>query len=162
MVEPYKSNLIPDHWQTAPRRTIKGKLVAISGLRLKQRDTWLIHPRTRVFSKYSIAELTVTDEKSVNPGSNINSVLYIGFLEIQKGGVVIAGDIVALDGREIGNVRGFSDIHVPNHINIMVEGNREYLDKFVTPYQNSSIVDLELKIEDDVSFRRNSKISKIE
>lgn len=157
MAEPYESQKIPDHWNTAPKRTIVGIIVAVSGLRLEHRDTWLMHPRTRVFPKYEIAELTLTDEELANPGQQINSVLYVGFLEMQQGGVVIAGDSVYIAGKKIGVVGGFSDIHGPNHLNIMVKGNQGIIKNYLTPYSNSSVVKLDFNLEDEVIFGKNTK-----
>ncbi|MFW9853601.1 MAG: DUF6917 domain-containing protein [Candidatus Thorarchaeota archaeon] len=157
MAEPYESQKIPDHWNSSPKRAVLCRIVAISGLRLKQRDTWLMHPRTRTFPKFEIAEMTITDEELANPGHQINSVLYIGFLEVQQGGVVIAGDSVSISEKEIGVVGGFSDIHEPNHLNIMVKGNPDIIGKYITPYSDASVVKLDFNVEDEVVFGRHAK-----
>lgn len=155
MVEPYKAKKIPDHWKTAPKKDVEGKIVAISGLRLEKRGTWLMHPRTRSLRRCDIAELTVTDQEDAEPGGKVNSVLYIGFLEIEDGGVLVSGDSVYINGKKIGTVAGFSDIHCPNHLNIMVKALDEYSKKNIHPYSDASIAGLDYKIRDQVIFSNN-------
>ncbi len=152
MVEPYKAKKIPDHWKTAPKKDVKGRIVAISGLRLEKRGTWLMHPRTRSLRKHDITELTVTDQDDAEPGVKVNSVMYIGFLEIEDGGVIVEGDRVLVAGEELGTVAGFSDIHCPNHLNIMVKTHEHYSEKNIQPYPDARIAKLDHKIKDDVLF----------
>jgi len=152
MSEPYKAKKIPDHWKTSPKTQVKGKLVAISGLRLERRGTWLMHPRTRACPKHTILELTVTDEEGIEPGTQVNSVTYIGFMEVASGGIVVSGDPFILDGKKIGIVAGFSDIHCPNHLNIMITCNKEFIDKYVTNSVDSTITKLPYKLDDEVVF----------
>lgn len=154
MSEPYKMKKIPDHWKTSPKRMVMGNLVALSGLRLTNRGTWLMHPQTRACPKYSILELTITDEDSIGPGTQVNSVLYIGFLEVANGGIIVAGEPIRIQEMNIGSVAGFSDIHCPNHLNVMISGTKEFSSKFLVKSQNSMIVKMPFKLEDRVVFGR--------
>lgn len=156
MAEPYKAKKIPDHWKTAPKRLVIGNIVALSGLRLTKRGTWLMHPKTRACPKNCILELTVTDEEEIVPGTQVNSVMYIGFLEITQGGVIVCGDPVKIQGKKIGTVVGFSDIHCPNHLNVMVAGTKDVATKYVEPSTDTSIVKMKFKLEDEVVFGRKS------
>lgn len=152
MEEPYKEQKIPNHWTGAPKISVEGRIVAISGLRLTGRATELMHPLTRAFRKYDIGEITLTNEQSAIPGSQVNSVLYIGFVEIEVGGVVVSGDAVRIGGKNIGSVIGFSDVHFPNHLNILVKASEEYSRKFIRAYADMAMVKLEHSLDDRVIF----------
>lgn len=154
MSEPYEAKKIPDHWKSTLRRRIVGKTIAISGLRLKMRGTWLMHPRTRALPKYTVLELTVTEEEEAAPGSQVNSVLYVGFFEVQDGGVVVVGDPVSINKSQMGTVAGFSDIHCPNHLNIMVKGDKAFVKENIESQKDRSVVKLAIKIEDEITFGR--------
>ena len=154
MTEPYKAKKIPDHWKTPPKTHVKGSLVAISGLILKERGTWLMHPRTRACPKHAILELTVTDEEGIEPGTQVNSVTYIGFMKVTTGGIVVTGDSFVLSGKEIGTVAGFSDIHCPNHLNIMITCNQEFVDENIAKSTDGTIIKLKYQLEDEVVFGR--------
>jgi hypothetical protein len=155
-LEPYKAKKIPDHWKTSPKKNVEAKLIAVSGLRLEKRGTWLIHPRTRALRKYDIGELTLTNETKSEPGVQVNSVLYIGFFETEEGGVIVVGDPVKIGKKEVGTVAGFSDIHCPNHLNIMVKVSKEYAEKFILKTKDTSIAKLECKLHDPIVFGRTS------
>jgi hypothetical protein len=157
MSEPYKMKKIPDHWKTSPKRMVVGNLVALSGLRLTSRGTWLMHPQTRACPKYSILELTITDEENIGPGTQVNSVLYIGFLEVATGSIIVAGEPVRIQETNIGSVAGFSDIHCPNHLNVMVAGTKEFSSKYIEKSRDSAIVEMPFKLEDKVVFGREYK-----
>jgi hypothetical protein len=152
MAEPYRARKIPDHWRTSLKRQVIGTIVALSGLRLIKRETWLIHPRTRCTEKNSIQELTVTDDAQAQPGQQVDSVLYIGFFEIEQGGVIASGDPVLINGEKMGTVAGFSDIHAPNHLNIMVTSDQEFISKYIEHSPDATIVETHYKLGDRVIF----------
>jgi hypothetical protein len=150
--EPYQANKIPDHWPHSPKRIVTGKLVAISGLRLINRGTELMYPRSRALPKYSIVEITATDENQAAPGSEVNSVLYIGFFEVDQGGIVVSGESVSIGGVEIGHIAGFSGIHDPNHLNIIIRGNTSFVSKHMTDAADRSMVPLDFSLEESIRF----------
>jgi hypothetical protein len=152
MTEPYRAKKIPDHWKTSPKRKIVGTIIALSGLRLINRETWLMHPLTRCTPKDSIQELTVTNDKNAQPGQQVNSVLYIGFLEVTQGGVVAVGDPVMINKKVIGTVAGFSDIHAPNHLNIMVSGISKFNTEYLEHSLDATIVATKYKLNDEIVF----------
>lgn len=154
MSEPYKDKKIPDHWESSPKRQVVGNIIALSGLRLTNRGTLLMHPRTRAFPKFSIVELTVTDEDGIGPGALVNSVIYVGFLEVTGGGVIANGDPVRIQGKMIGSVAGFSDVHCPNHLNIIVIGTRDFASEYIESSTDASIVKTKFSIENRVVFGR--------
>jgi fumarate reductase subunit C len=67
--------------------------------------------------------MIVTDEEA-EPGSSVNPIAYLGFVEFAQGGVIVAGDRVSVNGEDIGYVCGFDETHMPNHLNIVVRGQR--------------------------------------
>ncbi len=154
MSEPYKDKKIPDHWESSPKKQVVGDIIALSGLRLTNRGTLLMHPRTRAFPKFSIAELTVTDEEGIGPGALVNSVMYVGFLEVTRGGIVVDGDPVKIQGKIIGTVAGFSDVHCPNHLNIIVKGTRDFVTEHIESSTDSTIVKTKFNVEDIITFGR--------
>jgi len=150
--EPYKENKIPNHWPTAEKRSVVGDMVAISGLRLYNRGTDLMYPRSRSFPKGTIVEITLTDEEDVNPGDRINSVLYIGFFEVTIGGIIVVGELVRINGNEIGSVAGFSDVHEPNHLNLLIMGNKDTVEQFMKDVEDSSIVKTGIHLNHKIMF----------
>jgi len=155
--EPYQAKKIPDHWPKAEKRSVVGNIVAISGVRLYNRDTSLIYPRSRSFPKNSIVEITLTDEQDVNPGDTINSVLYIGFFEVLIGGIVVVGEPVSIDGKLIGGVVGFSDIHEPNHLNLIVKGNERIVKSWMKESKDGNIVKTDIHLDCRVIFGKDEE-----
>jgi hypothetical protein len=141
-----------DHWKIAPTKRVVGHIIALTGLRLTTRGTWIIHPRTRACPKNCIIELTVTDETDVQPGTKVDSVVYLGFIEIADGGLVVDGQPVTVQGALIGKVAGFSEIHYPNHLNIMISGSEEFASEYILPYANATNANLKYKLGDEVVF----------
>ncbi len=45
----------------------------------------------------------------------------IGFFEIIKSGLIVAGDDVWIEDRLLGKLAGFDVTHMPNHINVVVK-----------------------------------------
>jgi hypothetical protein len=152
MTEPYRAKKIPDHWKTSPKRNVVGTIVALSGLRLTNRETWLMHPVTRCVPKGTIHELTVTNDRNSQPGQQVNSVLYVGFLEVAQGGVLAVGDPVTINDKIIGTVAGYSDIHAPNHLNIMVSGISDFVSEYLEHSLDATIVKMKYKLDDKIVF----------
>ena len=150
--EPYRDKQIMENWRIAPTKKVAGQIIALTGLRLVNRGTWIIHPRTRACPKHCIIEVTVTDEKNIVPGTKISSVMYLGFVEITEGGLIIAGQPVTIQGGQIGEVAGFSDIHYPNHLNVIVTANDAFASEYIKPYANASNANLKYKLDDKVVF----------
>lgn len=150
--EPYEAEKIPNHWPTSQKKSVIGKMVAISGLRLNKRGTKLMHPRSRSFPKYSIVEITLTDDGDANPGYTIDSVLYIGFFEVISGGIIVVGQSVSINSMIIGEVTGFSDVHEPNHLNILVLGNEHMKKRYLTNSKDRTIVKMDFQLDHEIIF----------
>ncbi len=152
MSEPYKNKQILDHWKIAPTKQVVGQIIALTGLRLTNRATWVIHPRTRACPKNCIVEVTLTDETDIQPGTKINSVMYLGFLEMLQGGLVVIGQPVKVKGTLVGEVSGFSEIHYPNHLNIIISVTAEFAAENILPYSDADRANLKYKIGDELVF----------
>lgn len=120
MADPYSRNLIKNDFYYS-KVEMKGKFVVVLDGKLENRGLSLIKPISRVFTKGTIIELIGTDDENAVPGSNVDNIAYIGFLEIQNGGVVLAGDELIWNGKVIGTIAGFDDTHMPNHQNTIVK-----------------------------------------
>ncbi len=120
MADPYARNLIKNDFYYS-KVEMTGKFVVVLDGKLENRGLTLIKPISRVFTKGTIIELIGTDDENAVPGSNVDNIAYIGFLEIQNGGVVLAGDELVWNGKVIGTIAGFDDTHMPNHQNTIVK-----------------------------------------
>jgi len=80
----------------------------------------LISTYSRALKKSSIHELIATDETGKKPGDTANRIAYLAFFEVSRGGCIIAGETLFVDGKAIGEIIGFDETHEPNHINIIV------------------------------------------
>jgi uncharacterized protein YuzE len=78
-----------------------------------------IHP-SRAVPKGEIHELVATDDPQAKPGKVVDRVAYIGFFEVEEGGIILVNDRVTVEGQEIGQVVGFDFTHAPNHLNILI------------------------------------------
>ena len=65
-----------------------------------------------------------TDQRDASAGDRIDRVGFVGFVELERGGVVERGDVAVADGVEFGRVLGFDDCHFPNHLNVLIESDR--------------------------------------
>ena len=119
MADPYKAGFFSEN-PYAAKRVIDGKLVVILRGKLEKRGLELISMISRAVQKHEIHELIVTDESDVGPGSKVNKIAYIGFVEIQQGGVLVVGDVLTIQGTVLGKIVGFDETHLPNHLNIVV------------------------------------------
>ncbi len=75
---------------------------------------------SRALCKYEIHELILTNEDAA-PGKTVNQIAYLGFFEIEQGGILWAGDQVTLNGKPLGSLAGYDLTHYPNHFNIIIK-----------------------------------------
>jgi len=109
----------------AVRRPLEARFVGVLNNRNDSRGLTLIKAHTRVVRRYDIHELILTDEQTAAPGGIVNGVHYIGFVEFQAGGGLLAeGDSVNVGGEVIGTIAGFDESHCPNHYNVLIKGQR--------------------------------------
>lgn len=140
--DPYASNLFTEN-PFVKKRIVKGRLVVVLKGRLENRQLQLIKPISRAVQRGEIHELIITDENQAGPGRMVNSIGYLGFFEIDTGGVLVCGDTLKINNIEIGKIAGFDLTHSPNHLNILV-------------YRSEKVTGLELglNLEDEVIVER--------
>lgn len=118
---------------------LTGRLVVVLDGTYPERGLTLIPQPSRAICRHQIHELIVTDQEAA-PGSIVNPIAYLGFVEFAQGGVMVAGDRVEVNGEDIGYICGFDETHMPNHLNIVVRGVRK------------SGRERDLKLEQQVNF----------
>lgn len=99
---------------------VAGELVVIFGNKREDRGLELIWPFTRAVKRSDLHELIITDEENVRPGTRVDRIAYLGFIEIHQGGVIMYGDKLVVGDRVVGELVGFEESHMPNHINIIL------------------------------------------
>jgi len=104
-------------------RPVEGEIVTVLASGHPQRGLKLISSYSRAVPQYSIHELIATDEIDHLPGGVVNRIAYLGFWEITRGGCIIVGEELSIDGVPIGTLIGFDETHEPNHINIVIKVN---------------------------------------
>ncbi|EGW41215.1 hypothetical protein [Desulfosporosinus sp. OT] len=119
MVDPYKAGFFSEN-PYAAKTAIHGKLVVVLRGKLEKRELELIPMISRAVQKHEVHELIITDELAAGPGSKVNKIAYIGFVEIAKGGVLVVGDTLTVQGKSVGQIVGFDETHLPNHLNIVI------------------------------------------
>jgi hypothetical protein len=119
MSDPYKRKLV-NHDFYHSKVDITAKFVVVLDGQLDNRGLNLIQPISRAFPQHTIIELIGTDEQDVKPGSIVNNICYIGFVELLNSGVILTGDKIFWNDTEIGTIAGYDDTHMPNHQNTIV------------------------------------------
>jgi hypothetical protein len=123
------------------KRTVAGALVKRLTHTRTDRGMTLIPEATRCLMAREIHELVTTDQRGLQAGSRVDRVGFLGFVEIERGGVVERGDRLLIDGRWAGIVVGFDACHYPNHYNVLVEAG-----------QLETAASLQLSVEATVRF----------
>lgn len=120
MVDPYKAK-ISGKVVFTEKSVVVAKVVAVLKGTIENRGLELIHPASRAMRKGEIFELMVTPEKDAGPGKRVDAVTYLGFAEVEVGGVLRVNDIVKTGSKIIGTIVGFDETHFPNHQNVVLK-----------------------------------------
>ena len=104
----------------AANRAVKGAVVTVLDSTHETRGLKLISTYSRALKKNSIHELIATDEADKKPGDMVDKIAYLAFFEVARGGCIIVGETLFVDGKAIGEIIGFDETHEPNHINIII------------------------------------------
>lgn len=124
MTDPYARNMFGQFNPYYAKRSVTGRLAVILDGVFDDRGLQLIKPSSRALLSGEIHELILSDEQ-VGPGQTVNRIAYLGFTEIETCGVIVAGDPVKIGGVMIGTIAGFDETHMPNHLNIVLTGERK-------------------------------------
>ena len=124
--DPYTGDVGYVYTGKTKRGETKGQLVVVLGVVSDKRGLDLIAQRSRVLCKNEIHEMITTDEADVVPGNRVDSVAVIGFFEVTQGGVIVVGQPVYFNGKEMGTIAGFDETHFPNHYNVVVYAPKKF------------------------------------
>jgi hypothetical protein len=102
------------------RSPVEGKVVALLHVSFKDRGLKLIDTKSRAVLKHEIHEIMITDEKKAAPGGGADRVAAICFFEITRGGLIVISDTVTAAGHKIGDLVGFDENHMPNHLGVIL------------------------------------------
>jgi hypothetical protein len=122
--DPYKAGLVkkPPY---GDRRTVRGKVVVVLKHDMLPITVDTIWPRSRALRSGDIHEMLLsTEEFSV--GEATSNLVPVAFFEVTIGGVVLVGDTVKIGGSVIGEIAGFDETHMPNHMNIVLKRTEEW------------------------------------
>ena len=119
-IDPYKAGFFKKN-PYAKKRDITGSLVVVLDGKLEGRGLKLMTPISRALNKNEIHELILTDQMDAGPGKTVDNIAYLGFFEVQQGSVMVAGDELYLKDVFIGEIAGFDETHMPNHLNIIIK-----------------------------------------
>lgn len=102
-----------------PRSPLEAQIVGVMRLSVRDRRLSLIPQASRCLRAHDVHEFILTDE-SAGPGERVGCVAYLGFAAFTQGGVVVVGDKVRVGENTIGEIAGFDETHMPNHMNIVL------------------------------------------
>ncbi|MCX7780657.1 MAG: hypothetical protein N2491_07055 [Negativicutes bacterium] len=123
MADPYARNMFGPNNPYFAKRPVKGKVVVVLDGAYDDRGLALIKPPSRALIAGEIHELIVTDEHK-GPGETVNRIAYLAFIEITQGSVIVSGDPVVIGGKQVGKIAGYDETHMPNHLNIVLAGDK--------------------------------------
>ncbi len=120
MPDPYANQLLDQQRPCKAKTVVRGHINCILHARAEQRGLELVQFPSRAVLKHEIHELILTTESEAAPGRTVNQISYLGYFEVDEGGVLWVGDQVYLDGKLIGALAGYDLTHFPNHMNIVL------------------------------------------
>lgn len=115
------STASPIRSSTGWKLAVAGRLVKLLSHKRTDRGMTLAPYETRCVRRWEIHEIVTTDQRGALAGDTIDRVGFVGFAEIERGGVVERGDVAVVGGTPIGRVLGFDECHFPNHLNVLIE-----------------------------------------
>lgn len=121
MSDPYKTGMFKTN-PYARKKPLMGNVVVVLDGKYENRGLKLIPQPSRCLLKDEVHEMILTDEGK-NPGDTVNKIAYIGFFVVKESSVIVVGDEVKVAGKVIGKIVGFDETHMPNHYNIVINGN---------------------------------------
>jgi hypothetical protein len=106
--------------EDGPKRVVTGRLVKVLVHAREDRGMVLEPFAARCVRGSEVHELVGTDQRGAGPGDRVDRVGFLGFVELDRGGVLDRGDRVLVDGQPVGTLLGFDACHLPNHYNILI------------------------------------------
>jgi hypothetical protein len=121
-MDPYASGMFKSN-PYAAKTSIQGELVVVLRGTYPNRGLQLITPPSRALNLGEVHELIITDQPC-RPGDQVDPIAYLGFFAVTTPGVMVVGDEMCIAGQVVGTIAGFDETHMPNHLNIVVQGER--------------------------------------
>lgn len=121
-MDPYASGMFKSN-PYAAKTPILGELVVVLRGTYPNRDLMLITPPSRALNLGEVHELIITDQPC-KPGDKVDPIAYLGFFAVTSPGIMVVGDQLSIAGQVVGTIAGFDETHMPNHLNIVVLGER--------------------------------------
>ncbi|TDD79064.1 hypothetical protein E1293_24425 [Actinomadura darangshiensis] len=106
--------------EDGPKSAVPATVVKVLAHRRTDRGMRLEPFASRCVRAGEVHELVATDHGETASGARIDRVAFLGFAEINAGGVLDRGDELWVGGRRIGVLLGFDGCHFPNHYNVLV------------------------------------------
>lgn len=122
MTDPYAKGMFKEN-PYVRKADVTGRLVVLLRGKYRERGLSLIKPISRALNAGEVHELIITDQDA-QPGDTVNPIAYLGFFVVENPGVIVKGDELCAGGRVIGVLAGYDETHMPNHLNIVVHGER--------------------------------------
>jgi hypothetical protein len=101
-------------------RPVLSRFVVILGGYRQDRGLRLEPLYSRAVQAGEVHELIVTSDSTAGPGATVDDIAYLGFIEIERSGVLYVGSTVSINGAEVGCLAGFDLTHAPNHLNLVI------------------------------------------
>jgi hypothetical protein len=105
------------------KRRVEGSLVKVLARRAEDAGLELDQGAGLCVRAGDIHELVTTDTDQSAPGTRIDRVGYLGFVEIEKAGVIDRYDEVLVGAHRVGIVLGF-DSRTPGRLSIVIHSPR--------------------------------------
>jgi hypothetical protein len=121
-MDPYENLLADNPFERAEKLPVTGSIIVLMDIDYDDRGLELVKPLSRAIPAGEIHELFVTNESEPRK-SGVDDCAVVGFLKVDRGGVVAVGDEVSFAGDPVGTVVGFDASHAPNHYNVVVQSN---------------------------------------
>ncbi len=121
MPDPYVNRLLDQQRPCREKTVVRGRINCVLHARAENRGLELVPFPSRAVLKHEIHELILTAEDEAAPGKTVNQISYLGYFEVEDGGVLWSGDEVMLDGKPLGLLAGYDLTHFPNHMNIVLK-----------------------------------------
>jgi hypothetical protein len=123
-LDPHREKVLDTDDPYVSKRPVQGRIVCVLDARSERRGMQLESHRSRAVPAGEIHELALTDDPAAQPGARVERAAYVGFVEIEQGGLILLGDQVSIAGQQLGSVVGFDHTHFPNHMGILIRGPR--------------------------------------
>lgn len=122
--DPYQDRLLNTPMPCVAKLPVHGAVSTVLHARAEKRGLTLSPFPSRAVLKQEIHELILTEEDAA-PGAVVDLISYACFFEVLESGILWQGDLVFINGREVGTLAGYEFSHLPNHMNIIVRARKK-------------------------------------